>query len=106
MKIYKNKELTQEVVDILDLDIVQAGDTKEKTYYILNDTSAKIVDLNFSLVLVDATRITNDEVFIVEAPTKLVSKEVGELIVKWDASVELEQGIKIGLNITGRRLFE
>lgn len=106
MRIFSDSELTQEIVDIFDLEIVQAGDSKEKIYYVLNDTPSTFKGLEFSLTVVDVTRITNDEVYIVEAPTKLVPKEVGELIIKWDASVELEQGIKIGLNITGRRLFD
>jgi len=106
MKIFEDSTLIKEVIDILDLKIVQAGDTKEKTYYVLNDTPAKIVDLEFALVSIDTTRITDDEIFIVEAPNELHSQGVGELVIKWEASVELEQGIKIGINIKGRRLYD
>ena len=96
MKIYKNKELTEEV-EILDLGIVEAGSSETFTYYICNDTMAQMKNLIF--------KVESPEVKIVEAPKELISKAVAELVIEWSPSVILKQGLKARLNISGIELW-
>ena len=96
MKLYKNKELTEEIT-ILDLGIVEAGEVKEYTFYIKNDTDAEVKKLNFS--------VENKEVSIVKSPEILPKKESAELKIKWSPSITLKQGLKAELKITGIELY-
>lgn len=96
MKIFKNKELTEEV-EILDLGIVEAGNTATFTYYIYNETLAEMKNLIF--------KVESLEVKIISAPEELVSKAIAELVLEWHPSVTLKQGLKARLNISGIELW-
>ena len=69
MKIFKDALMTQEV-DILDLGIVPAGETKKYAYYVFNDVSALIIDLQFT--------VEHKEVKVVKAPETLKYLEKSE----------------------------
>ena len=97
MKIYSDDRLTDEIVQILDLGIVQAGDTKEYTYYVYNDTNAELIDIAFS--------IDNAEVEILEFPTKLQSKEKGALRIKYSPSVNIKKGLRTSLKTKGVEIY-
>lgn len=96
MKLYKNKELTEEIT-ILDLGILEAGESKLFNFYVKNDSEAELKNLIFS--------VENKEVTIVESPKILFKKEFGELKIKWNPSVTLKQGLKAELKIQGIELY-
>lgn len=96
MKIFSNKELTQEITG-LDLGIVEAGEIKEFTFYILNDSSAYLKELDFN--------VEHQEVKIISAPKELPAQSNDKLIIKWSPSVTLKEGLKAQLRIKGKELW-
>lgn len=96
MKIFKDKELTQEVLEV-DLGIVPAGETKEYIFYLLNDTAALLKDL--------VTEIPNKEVTMIKSPVVMQPKESAELIFSWSPSITLKQGLKTVVSIAGIELW-
>ena len=98
IKIFKDKQLKEDVTEELNLGIVEAGESKEFTFYAKNDYKADLINLNFS--------IEHKEVKILEAPKTLQADEVGELKIKWTPSVTLEEGLKTKINIKGAALWK
>lgn len=96
MKIYKDKNLTEEITD-LDLGILEAGESKVYTYYIKNDSNAELKNLNFS--------VEHKEVKVIEAPKTLTTQASAELKIEWKASVTLKEGLKTPLKISGIELW-
>lgn len=96
MKIYKDYELKNEV-DILDLGIVQAGDTKQFEFWAYNDLRASLKELQF--------KVEHHEVRIVEAPKKLASHAKGKLVLSWTPSITLKEGLKTKLCIMGLEIY-
>ena len=96
MKIYKDSALSIEI-ELLDLGIVQAGDSKEYEFYIYNETVAELVDLSFS--------IDSKEVEILSYPKTLKSKEKSELKLKYSPSINLKQGLKVILKFKGAEVY-
>ena len=96
MKIFKDKNLTQELVEVLDFGIVPVGDTKQFKFYILNDSNFNVYKLEFI--------VSNSELKIIKAPKELMFKESGELIIEWKCSVEIEESLKARLHIKGKGL--
>ncbi len=96
MKLFKDIDLTEEVVgDILNVDGVFAGETKEFKIFVYNDDKAYLTHLVFT--------VNHPEIEILEAPETLTPKEVGELIFKWSPTVTLDEPLKTPLKITGIR---
>ena len=96
MRIFKDKELTQEIIE-LDLGIVEAGETKTFMFYVLNDSKANLHELKFSIL--------HDEVKIIEAPKELSSYANDELTIEWNPSVTLKEGLKAQLRVEGKELW-
>ena len=96
MKLYKDSDLQEEIVS-LDLGIVTAGETKKYTYYVYNDTNAKLENIKF--------QVSHKEVFILEAPKELGSKESAKLVVEWEPSVTVKQGLKTLLKVQASELW-
>lgn len=96
MKIYLDSELTQEV-EFLDLGIVQAGDTKEYTFWVYNDTEFDVKNLVFNL--------SHPEVKIIQSPINLDAKQSDKFIVQWKSSVTLEKSLKPKIKISGMKLI-
>ena len=96
MKIYKDKALMEEIM-ILDLDILPAGETKRYTFWIFNDLNAKLKELEFT--------VEHDEVEVIEAPLELESQAVGEIILEWNPSITLKEGLKTRLRVKGKELW-
>ena len=96
MKIFKNKNLTEEVT-YLDLGIVEAGETERFIYYVTNDSVAELKNLTFA--------IEHREVKIIEAPKELAPKAIAELVIEWHPAVTLKEGLKARLNINGIELW-
>ena len=97
MKIFKDKTLTQELIEVLDFGILEAGNIKQYTFYILNDTLAHLKELEFI--------IEHNELEIIKLPTELMPQTVGELIIEWKASVTLKEGLKAVLHVKGKELW-
>jgi len=96
MKIFKDKELKEEV-QLLDLGIVRAGESKRYSYYLLNDSAAYLIDLVYKVI--------HPEVKILKAPNAIKAKEAEEIIVEWNPAVTLKEGLKTNLEITGSELW-
>jgi hypothetical protein len=96
MKLYKNKELTEEIT-VLDFGILSAGESKIFTFYVKNDSEAELRNLSFS--------VEHKELSMVESPKSLLKKEEAELKIKWSPSVTLREGLRSKLNISGVELW-
>jgi hypothetical protein len=96
MKIYLDKDLTQEIT-LLDLGIVPAGETKQFIFYVFNDSGAHLKELEFS--------VEHEEVKITQAPEELIAHDSDQLILRWSPSVTLKEGLKAQLNISGTELW-
>lgn len=99
MKLYKDKELTEEIKidDLIDFGIVPAGESKQYTIWILNDSRAYLRKLEFI--------IEHSEIEIIEAPTELSAQTIGELIIEWNPSITLKEGLKVSLRIKREELW-
>ena len=97
MKLYKNANLTEEIDLILDLGIVQAGDTKEYEFYVYNETNAELINLSFSL--------NHNEIEVLSFPQKLQSKEGGFLKIKYSPSISIKKGLKTSLDFKGTEIY-
>lgn len=96
MKLFKNKELTQEL-DSLDLGIVTAGETKSYEFYVLNDSKALLNNIKFE--------ISHKEVFIKKYPDTLKASESGKLTIDWTPSVTIKEGLKAILKFQADELW-
>ena len=97
MKIYKDSSLNEEISQTLDFGVVQAGDTKEYSYCIYNETNAELVELSFI--------ISNKEVEILDYPKKLLAKTHGTLKIKYSPSVDIKKGLKTLLEFKGIEVY-
>lgn len=98
IKIFKNKELTEEIKDeIFHFGIVPAGETKRITFWILNVSPAYVKELEFSF--------EHEEVKIIEAPKELFPNENKELTIEWAASVTIKKGLKLPFKINGQAYY-
>jgi len=85
-------------VQLLDLGIVKAGELKTFTYYLLNDSIAKIIDI--------AILIMHNEIELVTYPKTLVANEKGEVVFNWKPSLTVKKGLKTLVTISGTELWE
>jgi hypothetical protein len=96
MKIYKNKNKTEEV-EILDFGILPAGETKQYTFWVFNDSMAFLRMLNFA--------VEHKEVKVIKAPVELMAHTGEELVLEWSPSITLKEGLKARLRISGIELW-
>ncbi len=96
MRIFTDRDLTHETT-ILDLGILEAGEEKEFTFYVLNNTSAKLERLNFT--------IAHNEVEVIKFPEQLLPNENQELVIKWSPSITLKEGLKARVRVQGKELW-
>ena len=97
MKIYSDFAKTKEIKGDLDLGVVQVGETKAITFYILNDSEATLTDLVFS--------INNKEVKIISAPKILLSGQTDKLVINYTPDISIEKKLNVSLNIGGIKLI-
>jgi len=97
MKLFKDKDLKQELTNTLDLGTVLAGETKEYIYYVLNNTDSELTDLKF--------KIEKEEVQVVEFPKELKKNEVGTLKIKWTPSITIKSGLQTIIKIDGFEIW-
>jgi hypothetical protein len=93
MKLFKDKDLTVEV-SVLDLGILEAGQTQQYTFWVYNDTKAYLKELEFT--------IEHKEIKLIEAPKELESHGIGELRFSWSPAVTLREGLKAPLKIRAK----
>jgi hypothetical protein len=97
MKIYLDKERTQEVGATIDLGIVPAGEEKQYIFYIYNNEGTVVVDLTFAVL--------NKDVQIVKSPIMIPDNGTEELVISWKPSLELKQGLKTELVYTANAIW-
>lgn len=97
MKIFKDKQLTQEVTT-LNLDSVLAGESKTYEFYAFNELHVRVENLEFS--------VEHKEVEVLDYPKKLQAKEIGTILIKWSPSITLKKGLKAELKIKGFEIYE
>jgi hypothetical protein len=96
MKIYKDKELKNEITT-LDFGIVLAGETKQYEFYLLNDSEAILQSLSF--------KISHPEIKILETPKDLSRQETGKIVIEWAPTITLKAPLKAKLEIDGYELY-
>ena len=97
MKIFADAELKEEVTTLLDLGIVEAGSTREFTFWLSNDSLAVIQDLEIN--------IDHSEARILEAPRDLAPRGVAPFTIEYAPSVTLKQGLKTQILFKARELW-
>lgn len=98
MKIYKDPQLKEETA-VLDFGIVLAGEKKEYTFYILNDSfSAILQNLSF--------KISHPEIKIVESPKELGKQESGKITIEWVPTITLKAPLRTKMEIDGFELYK
>jgi len=98
IKVYTDKKLTNEIEDdTFDFGIVEAGETKQFHFWILNDSDAYLKNLDFI--------IEHREVKVIKYPIELLANSNEELILEWSPSITLKEGLKARLRIRGIELW-
>lgn len=92
MKIYKDKELKEELSSTIDLGLLEAGKKEIYTFYLYNESKGLVDNININLSY-------NKEINIIDFPKKLNSEESGKLNIEWSPSITLKQGLKTSLKI-------
>jgi len=99
MKIYSDETLNNLIdSNSLDLGEVPAGESKDFTFYIVNDSKAYLKALQFN--------VNHNEVKIVEAPETLEPNEKHKLTVKWSPSMTIKEGLHTSLSIEGKEVWK
>lgn len=96
MKIYKDRTLRTEVGGI-DFGVVEAGESKTITYFLLNDTGTRVINLEIAA--------SNKEILVGEYPKNLDKGAVVELKLTWKSSLNVKAGLKAVLDIKGAELW-
>jgi hypothetical protein len=111
MKLYADENLTQEIVDSFSFGIVPVGDTKRVKIWVKNDDNPNVTgylkNLEFKVTCLDPqldTVITDEEVKVLEAPQNLSYFAVEPIVLEWTPNVNLEQGLKARLTVTGQKI--
>lgn len=96
MKIFTDKTLKEEI-EVLDLGIVPAGETREFTFFLLNDSDAFLQDLRFNT--------ENPEIKITQSPLSMEARSTKPLTLSWTPSVTLKKGLKTKLSVIGTEIW-
>lgn len=112
MKLYTDKLLSELVNDTVSFGIVPVGESKTLELWIKNDSSPKATGLLKNLVfnvqcLNPETEevIETEKVDILEAPSEMSPYAVAKIILKWEPAIDLEQGLKAKLSISGQKII-
>jgi hypothetical protein len=92
MKLYKGKSTT-EPIETLVFGEVQAGESKEYSFYIYNDNGTFLKNIE---VYVDSS-----EVQVLEKPSTLDKGTFGLLKLAWKPSITLKKGLKTKIQLSG-----
>jgi len=113
MKYFTNQSLTEEISgDTLYLGIVDAGDSKKYSIWVLNDYGTLIKDLKFAITKIKiengkkiVTSLPHPEIKITKAPEAMPIDDRQEIIFTWLPEVTLKEGLLVSLNMVGRELW-
>ena len=92
MKIYADELLTQELIEVLPLGIVPAGEVRQFIFWIENNSFSYLKNIKIN--------INHDEIKIIESPNHLLANEVKKMIIEWNCTIELKQGLNVPIEIT------
>ena len=109
MKIYKDKDLQEELEEIIDLGIVDAGDVKTFNFWLLNDTPYELVRFTYELKKIDretdkVTQEISEEAKVIRAPEGFLPNTSNSIIIEYAPLVTMERGLKVSLQIRGKKL--
>lgn len=101
LRLYEDRELKREILPNSDLTLgtepVPAGESRNFTFYLYNDSLAYLKE-----IIID---IDHNEVHVVEAPMELNPQTVEEIVIRWDASITIKEGLKTKINITAKEIY-
>jgi hypothetical protein len=112
VKIFREQDLKDEVENkTIDLGIVDVGDSKEFEYWILNDTKDELKFLKYVLKKIDretgiVTNEISEEAMVEEAPTEMLPHDSSLLIIRYTPEISIDQGLRVQLHITGKRIVD
>ena len=111
MKIFRDSELKDELEEIIDLGIVDAGDIKTFEFWLLNDTPDELTKLTYELRKIDretnkVTKEISEEAKVLSAPEGLKSHDSGSIIIEYAPLVTIELGLKVSLKINGKKIVD
>lgn len=99
MRIYEDPEAKNEI-EFIHFGKVKAGETKEVTVYLKNDSKAVLTNLIYEFPTLPPT-----EVLKVEGPITIQPEAIEALKVKWSPSMEFKQALTVSLKITGEEVY-
>ena len=111
MKLFKDKELTEELDmdEAIPLGIVDVGEIETFEFWIVNDSPHELVNLKYELkninrVTKEVTEETSEESRVIEAPDKMLPYASDILIIEYAPSIDFELGLKVQLQTRGKSL--
>ncbi len=113
MKLFKDKELTEEI-DIspnqpIPLGIVDSGEVEQFEFYVLNDSPHELIKLKYYLKKIDrktglVTEIVSEESTVIEAPETILPYASDIIIIEYAPLVTIELGLKVQLQIRAKEI--
>lgn len=100
MKVFKDSDLKEEIKTI-HFGLVKAGETKEISVYLLNDSKAIVTNLFYSFPGLPPT----EEVEVINAPVTIQAGKVQPLRIKWSPSRTFRKALEVGLLIKGEEVY-
>lgn len=96
-KLFKDKELTDEVSQLIDLGKLKAGENKKFEFYIFNSSIYDYEELNI---------LVNDpEIKVISHPEELSPKASSLLVLEWTPSADIEAPLKARLEVHGFKVI-
>lgn len=112
MKLFEDKATENQIFDHISFGIVPVGEKRELTIWVLNDASPKVTGhlqkLYFNVTCLDPETgvvITEEQIYVLDAPDQMRPKELAPLTLSWTPNVTLEQGLKAKLTISGQKIL-
>ena len=97
MKVFKDPDFKEELNE-LNLGRVDAGFSKEFTFYLLNESGAKLENIKFL--------INHPEISLVKVPSTMNESGKDTLILKWSPTITLKEALKTNFTIEQEELYE
>ena len=112
MKLFEDEKLMNPIEDVYSFGIVAVGESKTVKIWIHNDASPKMTgylrNLDFTVICLNPlndTVISSEKIQILVAPKEMHPLAIEPLVLKWEPCVDLEQGLKAKLEITGQKII-
>jgi len=95
MKLYANKELTEEIMSI-DFGEVELGSSKTVEIYAQNDSDHLLKELKFNV---------GENVEILESPKSILKQSTEIIKLKWTPNVALTRSLNVIIKVTGKEVY-